>query len=87
MKCHYTYDPEVGKVLIPGCMGTAAFGIHRCTCASNKSFSQFEKEVYNKILEEKNQEITDLEKEIIRLNRVLKNLLKKNKKQHVKDQK
>lgn len=32
MKCHYTYDEEGNKILIPGCMGTAAMGIEHCTC-------------------------------------------------------
>lgn len=30
--CHHiTHEGE--KILIPGCMGTAAFGLHRCTCS------------------------------------------------------
>ena len=32
MKCHYTYTENGEKVLIPGCIGTAAMGIEHCTC-------------------------------------------------------
>lgn len=32
MKCHYIYTETGEKVLIPGCMGTAAMGIEHCTC-------------------------------------------------------
>lgn len=32
-RCHYIKDPETGqRILIPGCMGTAARGIENCTC-------------------------------------------------------
>lgn len=31
MKCHYIYTETGEKVLIPGCMGTAAMGIEHCT--------------------------------------------------------
>lgn len=34
MGCHYKVDKIAGKVLIPGCMGTAAMGIDNCTCYS-----------------------------------------------------
>ena len=35
MKCHYTHDKIAGRVLIPGCMGTAVYNdIFYCTCDS-----------------------------------------------------
>lgn len=38
MKCHYTYDKEVGKVLIPGCWAAALSGdIEDCTCFPNRT--------------------------------------------------
>ena len=30
--CYYIRDPEAGRVLIPGCMGAAVYGIGGCTC-------------------------------------------------------
>ena len=30
--CHHIYDAEAGRVLIPGCMGTAVYGLSGCTC-------------------------------------------------------
>jgi len=47
MHCHYIKHKGV-KVLIPGCMGTAAMGIENCTCKKNISFKQFERNEYNK---------------------------------------
>ena len=43
MKCHYINDKKAGRVLIPGCMGTAAMGIENCTCndrANSKSMEE-----------------------------------------------
>lgn len=66
MKCHYTHDKEVGKVLIPGCMAVAnSNDINDCCCV--KTYDQFEKERYNQILKSKNDEIKELEDEIRRL--------------------
>lgn len=65
MKCHYIYDKKAGKVLIPGCFGTAIHGIWACTCRPKK-----EKEV-----DEKAVLIRELEKENARLNRIIKKLL------------
>lgn len=31
-RCHYITDREVGRVLIPGCMGAAVYGPSQCTC-------------------------------------------------------
>jgi len=35
MKCHYITVKDLGRVFIPGCMGAAVHGKHKCTCASN----------------------------------------------------
>lgn len=79
MKCHYTYDEKAGKVLIPGCIGTAAHGdIAFCTCRDKaESFEQFEREEFNRILNEKNREIQLLEQEVAYYNRQLKKILEK----------
>lgn len=74
MKCHYTYVPGVGKVLIPGCMGTAAMGIEHCTCRS--VHADFERERYNETVQRLRTENKELERENARLNRIIKNLLK-----------
>jgi hypothetical protein len=31
-RCYYVYDRDVGRVLIPGCMGAAVYGRSGCTC-------------------------------------------------------
>lgn len=80
MKCHYTYVPGVGKVLIPGCMGTAAMGIDHCTCRTAPA--DFERERYNKAVRILRTEIKELEKENARLNRVIRGLLKKQRLKH-----
>ena len=73
MKCHYIYDKEAGKVLIPGCWGAIYGDMSQCTCRSEiTTFAQFEKKEYNKILNEKQSQIKELEKEVARLNRILK---------------
>lgn len=36
MGCHYITDKEAGRVFIPGCMGAAALGRHRCTCYNGR---------------------------------------------------
>ena len=52
MGCHYINDPEAGRVLIPGCMGTAALGLHRCTCYNGKGKYKLTPEEKIKELEE-----------------------------------
>lgn len=79
MKCHYTYVPGVGKVLIPGCMGTAAMGIEHCTCRSEQTFTDFERERYNETVRTLRAEKKELEQENARLNRILKGLIKNEK--------
>lgn len=71
MKCHYTTDKKAGKVLIPGCMSVAVHNdIDKCCCPTHpKSFKQFEKGEFNKILTKQSKMIAELENEIIRLNK------------------
>lgn len=76
MKCHYIYTEDGLKVLIPGCMGTAARGIEHCTCRGVKSFAGFERERYNETVKALRAEIKDLEHENAYLNRIIKNLIK-----------
>jgi len=74
-KCHYVYDKKYGKVLIPGCYGTAFHypNMNYCTCRDfPETFKEFEKQEYNKILSEKQQYIKELEKEVFRLTRILR---------------
>ncbi len=82
-KCHYIYDKKVGKVLIPGCWAvTHSNDMRDCTCSDELpgTFHQFEKQIYNEKLKEKNEYIKELEKEIVRLNRLLKKEYQKNNK-------
>lgn len=76
MKCHYVYDKEVGKVLIPGCWSVIhSDDMRDCTCrGDSESFAQFEKKEYNKKLNEQAAYIKELETEIYRLNRILKRI-------------
>lgn len=77
MKCHYIYTEQGEKVLIPGCMAVAVSGdMEDCTCRSDISFSQFEREEYNKTVKALRQEIKDLESENAYLNRIIKKLTK-----------
>ena len=40
-KCHFINDKEAGRVLIPGCMGTAVYyDISFCTCKNPPSIEQ-----------------------------------------------
>lgn len=78
MRCHYIYDKEAGKVLIPGCWSVALSGrMKDCNCRTQLSPKQFEKKEYNDMIKEKNIEIKNLEKEIFYLNRIIKRLLSK----------
>lgn len=77
MKCHYTYFEGVGKVIIPGCWQVVMSNdMSQCSCVPTESFKQFERKQYNEVLNQKNQEIKELESEIIRLNRILKRINK-----------
>lgn len=75
MKCYYTFDiKSKKKVLIPGCIAVSNYyDIELCTCHSNSSsFAKFEKDRYNKILNEKNQIIKELESELKNLQDIFK---------------
>ena len=52
-KCHYIYDKQAGKVLIPCCWAVVLSNdIRDCTCRNEDlTFTQFERERYNKELE------------------------------------
>jgi hypothetical protein len=79
MKCHYTYDKEFGRVLIPGCWDVIITNdMELCTCRNEfpQSFEAFERKEFREILMKKDMEIGDLEKENAELNRIIKNLLK-----------
>ena len=79
-KCHYTYDKKVGKVLIPGCWAvTHSNDMRDCTCRDDfpPTFYQFEKQIFNEKLKEKNDYIKELEKEVSYLNRLLKKAYQK----------
>ena len=77
MKCHYIYTEHGEKVLIPGCMAVAVSGdMQDCTCRSEKTFAQFEREDYNKTVKALRQEIKDLESENAYLNRIIRKLTK-----------
>lgn len=65
-KCHYIYDKEAGKVLIPGCWGSAVYGPHACNCYPVKVPT--EKQLYKKYIRE-------LEKENARLWRIIKRII------------
>ncbi len=75
MKCHYTYDKKAGKVLIPGCWAvTHSNDMRDCTCRDEHPTTsyQFEKQIFNEKLKEKDEYIKELEKEVSSLNRQLK---------------
>lgn len=78
-KCHYIYDQKYGKVLIPHCWPVVHSGdMSRCTCRSYpKTQAQFERQEFNQILQAKDKEIRDLEKENARLNRIIKKLIRR----------
>lgn len=64
MKCQYIYTEQGEKVLIPGCMAVAVSGcMEDCTCRSEKTFAEFEREEYNKAIKALREEIKDLESE------------------------
>lgn len=73
MKCHYIYTDDGEKVLIPGCIATAAKGIEYCTCR-NEKVPVFERELYNKTVKAMREEIKELEHENAYLNRIIKKL-------------
>lgn len=78
MKCHYIYTEQGEKILIPYCWAVIHSGDMRdCTCRSEKSFRQFEREQYNETVRELRSEIRDLERENASLYRIIRKLTKK----------
>lgn len=66
MRCYFAWDEETKqKILIPWCYGSMhQEDLSCCTCAKpNKSQKQFEKEEYNKKVNELNEELEHLRKE------------------------
>ncbi len=78
-KCHYIYDKEQGKILIPGCWSVVNSNrMEDCNCHNaHPTFKQFEKQEYNEALKAKNKYILELEKEVNQKNRIIKRLLNK----------
>lgn len=90
-KCHYIYDEEIGKVLIPYCWSVVHTGkMEDCTCRNvsnpeDETFKQYENKLYrNKIQQyindkkELSKYIKELEKENASLQRIIKKLCQKN---------
>lgn len=73
MRCHYIYDKEVGKVLIPGCYQAAMGGMDHCVCYHGVTTKSLESERIKKL----QNEIKELERENARLNRIIKKLINK----------
>lgn len=73
-KCHYIYDKQAGKVLIPYCwVVVLSNDIRDCTCRNEDlTFAQFERERYNKELEKRNSIIKELQSENKYLHKELK---------------
>lgn len=87
MKCYYQYDEEKqSRFLVPQCWGTVhSEDLADCICETS-SFHQFENEKFKKAIQEKNKEIKEMQKLIIKLDKKVefwhKKYLKKNDKQH-----
>lgn len=67
MKCHYVFDKDVGKVLIPGCWPVVMSNdIKDCICTINEPSSPegFERKRYHDELMEKNKTIKELQKQV-----------------------
>lgn len=73
-KCHYTYVKSIGKVLIPCCWAVViSQNMEDCTCRLYpETYAQFERKEYNEKLSEQKKYIGELEKEVNRLNRILR---------------
>ena len=69
MKCYFHFDEKSGKkILIPYCWSVLwSDDIRDCRC-ENETFSKFENQRYNEVLEAKTREIKEMQKEINRLN-------------------
>lgn len=80
-KCHYIYDEEIGKVLIPGCYGMLhTEDMNFCTCRDYpETAAQFEKREYNETVNKLKAENKELKKENALLNRIIKKLCQRKK--------
>jgi len=77
MKCHYTIDPKtLEKVFIPMCYGTIyTLDKEDYICADPlQTPYQFEKERFNKVVEQKNKTIERLQSEVKHLNLIIEKL-------------
>lgn len=45
MRCYWANDSEVGRYHVPGCMGAAVYGPHRCTCGPKQRRKELEEKV------------------------------------------
>lgn len=63
-KCHYVVDEVAGRVLIPGCWGSAVYGEGNCHCP--------------KAGQNESEEVVQLKKEIKELKKQISILNKKN---------
>ena len=43
--CYYINDPVAGRVLIPGCWGSAIYGKINCTCGIKRQKKELEEKV------------------------------------------
>jgi hypothetical protein len=79
LKCHYIYDDEAGKTFISSCWPAVIHGPGFCTCERTlpMTFEQFEKKEFNQKIKELIAENMQLEKENARLQRIIKNLIKR----------
>ena len=65
MRCYFTFDKELGRVLIPGCWSVVhSYDITDCTCEKFESFASFERKRYNEELVARNERIKLLEAEV-----------------------
>ena len=78
MKCHYVYDKEVGRVLIPGCWSVVMSNdIKDCTCTVEPiSTAGFERKRYNEEIRKRNAIIKDLRRQVEYLQNELDNTIK-----------
>lgn len=73
-KCHYVYDKDAGRVLIPMCWEVVnSNDMSLCSCRKVKStVYDFSKKRFNDILIEKDKYINELEKELFNTIRILR---------------
>jgi hypothetical protein len=44
-RCRWYTDPEIGRWLLPGCMGAAVYGPRGCTCGTMSESEYLEEKV------------------------------------------